>query len=302
MYWRTLLIIVLLFGSNELFASPQSPKNRLTPLGPFPEAATSTQQEWAHYIIYWKARSAKQAALALPQQQVNNLYAQADTASESFSDGGDFAEFEEEFEANKNEVSDPFAGYNRSMTTFNDKLYVWLLQPVAAGWDWAIPQEGRRSINSFFTNLWYPLRLLNNLLQGKLVHAGEETARFVINSTIGIFGLFDPAKDWLGLEAHPEDFGQTLGYWGLGSGPHIVLPFFGPSNLRDSLALTFDWQFDAVTQIEDPYSEYGARAFRVINDTSLHLGEYESLKKDALDLYPFLRDAYEQKRNKDIQE
>jgi phospholipid-binding lipoprotein MlaA len=230
-----------------------------------------------------------------------------------------FDDFEDEFGGDETaEIFDPFSGYNRAMTGINDKIYFWILKPVAKGYRWIMPELARRGINNFFKNLYYPVRFVNNVLQLKLKNAGEETLRFATNSTIGVLGLWDPAKAWFGLEAHPEDFGQTLGYWGVGAGPHIVLPFLGPSNLRDTLALAPGWVYldpinnltmaddridlDSVEGIEKTETKAGILVFKEINYTSLHIGEYENLKKDAVDFYPFMRDLYEQNRQKKIEE
>ncbi|PLX98630.1 MAG: hypothetical protein C0623_11505 [Desulfuromonas sp.] len=226
------------------------------------------------------------------------------TATANPDDGfGGFAEFEDEFnDDGRVAVYDPFAGYNRAMTTFNDKFYSWLLRPVAKGYQYIIPKMVRVSVNNIFTNILFPQRFINNLLQFKLKDAGVETGRFAVNSTIGIGGIFDPAESWLGLESRDEDFGQTLGSWGLGSGPHLVLPFFGPSNLRDTLALPADWLLNPVSYIEKPAHRFGAAALNQVNYVSLHLGEYENLKKDAVDFYPFMRDVYEQNRIREIED
>jgi len=228
--------------------------------------------------------------------------------SEEDEEDEEFDEFESEFEEAKQEVSDPLEGYNRAMTTFNDKLYFWVLNPIAGGYRFIIPEAPRRGVRNFFHNLLYPLRFVNNLLQFKIANAGEETLRFVTNSTIGILGLWDPAKEWFDMRPHEEDFGQTLGFYGLGSGPHIVLPFFGPSNLRDTFSMVPDNYLDPtgqrkpLGQTESYEAEYGLLAIKTINKVSLRPGEYESLKKDAVDFYPFLRDSYEQMRNKQIKE
>ncbi len=236
-----------------------------------------------------------------------------DTADE------DFDEFEDEFEDDvATEVFDPLSGYNRFMTGFNDKLYFWVLKPVATGYSWVVPEFARRGINNFFKNLYYPIRLVNNVLQLKFKNAGEETLRFVTNSTIGVLGLWDPAKVWFGLEAHPEDFGQTFGVWGIGPGPHIVLPVLGPSNLRDTIGLAPQWIYlnpvnnistvsdlaglEKIEELEKTETKLGILALERVNNTSLRLGEYESLKKDAIDFYPFLRDFYEQNRQRLIEE
>ena len=217
-------------------------------------------------------------------------------------------EFTDEMKVEKR--ADPFSGYNRIMTSFNDGLYEYVLAPLASGYKTIVYKKIRSSIGNFFHNTLYPIRLVNNLLQGKIKNSGEETLRFVINSTFGIVGLFDPAKSYFELVAHDEDFGQTLGYWGIGPGPHIVLPFLGPSNLRDTLSLYPDSLVNPVNYQESRHynltNNYGEslvlNAFSQVNYVSLHEGKYEELKKDAVDLYPFLRDVYEQYRKQQIKE
>ena len=219
-------------------------------------------------------------------------------------------DFEDEFgDVEAMEVYDPLSGYNRFMTSANDGLYTWILIPVSKGWEWLIPACVRRGFVRFFNNLLYPVRLVNNLLQGKFKNSGEETLRFAVNSTIGIFGIFDPAKEWLDLEAHPEDFGQTLGYWGVGAGPHLVIPFLGPSNLRDAFSLFPDYIADPTStpevqfkSLEDFNTRWAYWGFNKLNYWSFNYKLYEGVKKDAIDLYPYLRDFYEQSRLKDIAE
>ena len=251
-----------------------------------------------------------------PTKAPQESWAQVDQAPEADTNDG-FDQFEDEFGApDKAEKSDPFEGFNRVMTSFNDRVYVYVLDPVARGWRFVVPEGGRKALGRFFDNLLYPLRLANNLLQAKVGNAAEETGRFVVNSTVGLLGLFDPAKDWLDWQAHEEDFGQTLGYWGVGPGPHLVLPFLGPSNLRDTFSLSPDWEMDPHTCAQawekgipvsgvtcrNTVQSLGITVFKAVNNTSLHIGEYENLKKDAFDLYPFLRDVYEQNRIKKIAE
>jgi len=214
------------------------------------------------------------------------------------------SEFDAEFAKADEEKSDPLAGYNRLMTGFNDWMYFAILDPVATGYTYVVPEGGRRSVDNFFENLLFPVRFANNLLQAKMGGAAQETARFTLNTTIGILGLFDPAQAWFGLEARPEDFGQTLGYWGVPAGPHIVLPFLGPNNLRDVVGdYSLDVRLDPIYYHRGgPEAQYGLWIYKEVNWTSLHLGEYDSLRKDALDLYQFLRDAYEANRIKKIKE
>lgn len=220
--------------------------------------------------------------------------------------------FEEEFSTEKTEThSDPLSGYNRSMTNFNDKVYTYALNPVAEAYAYVIPQPLRIGLSNFIKNLNFPVRLANNLLQGKMQNVSDETGRFLANSTIGLLGVMDPATSYLHIPAHVEDFGQTLGYYGVGPGFHIVLPFLGPSNLRDLAGISVDAYASPLINIhglerykipKNWVESTGIVAIHMINKTSLNLGQYESIKKDALDLYPFLRDIYEQKRVSDIAE
>jgi phospholipid-binding lipoprotein MlaA len=212
-------------------------------------------------------------------------------------------ELDDEFEDESGtHVFDPLIGYNRFMTRVNDKLYFWLLKPVARGLSIVIPEPGRLAINRFFKNIFFPIRLVNNLLQMKIKHVGIETARFGVNTTIGVLGLGDPAKSWLGLDAYEEDFGQTLGHYGVGSGFYIVLPIFGPSNVRDTIGMVPDYFLNPINYLDSFKYRAGTHAVDTINYTSLHIGEYEDLKKGAVDFYIFMRDSYEQNRDMKIAE
>ena len=265
---------------------------------------------------FMEFRALAQANNSVSSGTVTDTSSKADIEEE---DGFD-AEFEDEFGDAENEVFDPLSGYNSVMTNFNDGFYVFVLDPVARGYRWVLPDTVRRGVKSFFHNLLFPLRFVNNALQLKVKNAGEEFLRFSINSTIGILGIWDPAKEWFGLEAHEEDFGQTLGFYGIGGGFHVVLPFLGPSNVRDMFSLYPDMQMHPVNYVETrPYNfpkqegEYlgvsrqtlqqtELTLLKTINRESLRIGQYENLKKDAIELYPFLRDVYEQNRAKLIRE
>ncbi len=197
---------------------------------------------------------------------------------------------------------DPLSGYNRVMTQVNDRIYFWLLKPVSQGYRVVLPEGARLAVGRFFRNLQMPANFVNNLLQLKPKRAGSELARFTINTTIGILGFGDPAAAKFGLQPYPEDFGQTLGHYGVGGGFHLVLPLLGPSNLRDTFGLVPDHYLDPVNYVDDFETRIAISAYKQVNYVSLHLGEYESLKQDAVDLYPFLRDGYEQRRVKQIKE
>lgn len=229
----------------------------------------------------------------------------------SFLFAEDFDSFEDEFAQEESVVLlDPLSGYNRIMTTFNDFLFEKVIFPIADVYADVVPKNVRVNTEHFFSNLYSPVSIVNNLLQLKIEYATHESIRLFVNTLMGLGGFIDVAKSEYGLEPHTEDFGQTLGHWGVGSGFHIVLPFFGPSNLRDALGVTVDYYLEPMNRI-DPrgynalrtdFEAISQNALYRVNDASLNKGEYKILKKDALDLYPFLRDAYEQHRQKVINE
>ena len=241
-----------------------------------------------------------QGLLAQTYEEVN---AEGDGLETDFTD-----EFDEEFGAvGGSEIFDPLAWYNRLMTQVNDGFYFFILKPSALGYRYVVPEGIRLSVNRFFDNLLFPINFVNNVLQLKFSRAGIELARFGLNTTVGIAGFLDPAKHWWNLQPQREDFGQTLGFYGVGGGFHLVLPILGPSNLRDTLGLFGDSFLDPICYLGSCLAGYweaalGVEIFKTGNDVSLHIGEYESLKKDAVDLYLFFRDTYEQKRKKEIRE
>lgn len=209
------------------------------------------------------------------------------------------------------EIIDPFEKYNRIVTSFNDYLFTNLLDPSARKYANVVPQEIRVGISNFFSNIKFPIRFVNNILQFKFSNALEETNRFVINSTAGILGFIDIAADH-GFKTRDEDLGQTLAYYGFTDGPHIVLPIYGPSNVRDIVGSIGDGFLSPLDHAESEKIDYkipkrfehtiAIRTFSVLNSTSLNLGQYQNIKKDAIDLYPFIRDIYNQNRNKQIKE
>lgn len=220
-----------------------------------------------------------------------------------------FDDFEEEMRVEKR--IDPLSGFNRAMTTFNDTTYEYLLGPVAKTYANVVHHNIRKGVRNFFHNLFFPIRFVNNLLQLKFHNALEETERFLLNSTLGFGGFYDISEEQFKIYPHNEDFGQTLGYWGVGGGFHIVWPFFGPSNLRDSIgSLGVDSYLNPTSYYEDrggnlvdSYGDsMGLKLFEQVNSISFTYKNYETMKKDAIDLYPYLRDSYEQYREKQIEE
>ena len=218
-------------------------------------------------------------------------------------------DFSDEF-ADEVEIQDPFEKYNRVITSFNDLLFTSLLDPMAKGYAKAVPETARVGISNFLDNITFPIRFVNNILQFKFDYAAEETGRFLVNSTVGVLGFMDPAAEKFNLKERDEDFGQTLAYYGFGSGAHIVLPIYGPSNIRDIIGSFGNSYINPLShsgnlkyKIPDRTEKTLAiKGFNVLNSTSLNLGQYQNLKKDAIDLYPFLRDIYEQNREKQIKE
>ncbi|MDX1809554.1 MAG: VacJ family lipoprotein [Sulfurospirillaceae bacterium] len=243
---------------------------------------------------------------------ISFLHATPALANRHTNDNSQIAdEFDQEFQAKeKNNDFDPFSGYNRVMTNFNDFFFINILDPASKGYKTIIPKPARNGIDNFFNNLLFPIRLVNNLLQLKFANSFEETQRFLLNSTIGIVGLNDIARDRFNLKAHNEDFGQTLGFYGIGGGIHIVWPILGQSNLRDTAGLVADAIINPLTYMsnrgynvfDNMAQSYEGKALDIVNYNSFHVGEYEKLKKDAIDLYPFLKNIYEQRRKKLIEE
>ena len=202
-------------------------------------------------------------------------------------------------------IADPLEPVNRAFFHFNDKLYFWIFKPVATGYKAVIPEDGRIGIRNFFSNVNTPVRLVNCLLQAKFKGAGNETVRFVLNTTIGIAGFFDPAKKTFKIEKQEADFGQTLGIWGIGPAFYIDWPILGPSNVRDTVGYVGDLFLDPQTYLAYYFLvaeivNSGTWVLDKVNETSLTLGEYENLKKAALDPYIALREAYQQYRQNKI--
>jgi phospholipid-binding lipoprotein MlaA len=199
-------------------------------------------------------------------------------------------------------IADPIEPLNRVLFVVNDKAYYWVMKPVARGYRAVVPEGVRLSVRNFFSNIGMPIRFANNLLQGKIRNSGVELLRFAINTTAGIGGLFDPAKNDFHLAPRDEDLGQTFGNFGLRHGLYIVLPLLGPSSLRDAIGLAGDSFLDPVNYVEDTEVLVGAKAFKAENEVSLRIGEYEDLTKSALDPYVAVRDAYSQYRAKKVKE
>jgi len=194
---------------------------------------------------------------------------------------------------------DRWEGWNRGVYKFNDVVDRAALKPVAKGYKKVTPEWMRIGIGNFFSNLEYPATILNQFLQGKATLGFKDTARFLVNTTIGIGGLFDVATR-MGLEKNDEDFGQTLAVWGVGSGPYLTLPLFGPSTLRDAPARIFDAFSDPLDYADIPWEAVWAkRAVRVVHARAELLPLDATLQR-TFDPYAFIRDAWVQRREFEI--
>lgn len=216
------------------------------------------------------------------------------------------ADEEDDFdEAEVVRILDPLERVNRGVFAFNDKLYDWVLRPVARGYVRVVPAAGRTGVGNFFENLGAPVRIVNSALQGKLDRAGRETGKLVVNTVAGVGGVFKISDRVEALADVPEeDLGQTLGVWRIGRGPYLVLPVFGPSTLRDTVGGFgdrfldpldwgliedidgYDWTWSAALEVVDTVQELPDR-----------FGSYDAAREGAIDPYVALRSAYVQNRD-----
>lgn len=197
------------------------------------------------------------------------------------------------------EVWDPLEPVNRGIFWFNDKLYIYALKPVARGYRAVTPVPVQESVGNFFRNLTAPVRIVNSLLQFKIINTLDELTMFCTNSTLGIGGFFDLRSD-AEREPSPEDFGQTLGHYGTPPGFYLVLPVLGSTNARDAVGLAAD---SLVSPLSSPYygklqmvETAGLRTFDTVNHLALDKDTYESIRSESLDPYLFVRNAYMQQR------
>lgn len=199
-------------------------------------------------------------------------------------------------------IDDPLERVNRGIFWVNDKLYFYLIKPVARGYRLILPRSARIAVGRAFSNVATPVRATNDLLQLKFHETAVELYRFIVNSTVGLGGLFDPAGKLAGVEAaDDEDFGQTLGYYGAGHGFYLVLPVIGPSSLRDATGSAVDTFADPFRYMDMATLEYfGVKSFKVVNGLSLDRDTYEGIVRDSLDPYLFVRAAYAQRRTAQI--
>jgi phospholipid-binding lipoprotein MlaA len=198
-------------------------------------------------------------------------------------------------------LSDPLKPLNRLMYNFNDFTYSKVVRPVSRGYKKVAPKPARLGLRNFFNNLGGPIRFVNCVLQGKGDAAWIEVQRFLVNSSAGCLGFGDPATVKHGLYSVDEDLGQTLATYGVGDGIYLVLPFVGPTTLRDAAGRVGDLFLSPVSYVEPTEAYLAVSALRVTNTYSLRGSEYEALKKDAIEPYSFMKSAYIQNRKNEIE-
>lgn len=249
--------------------------------------------------------SAEEENTDLSMSQVEALIARSDN-KESDTAGASAAYLLDEAEgaAAREELErDPWEPFNETMFSFNRNVFDrFLLRPAAVVWDALLPDPVQRSLRNALDNLDVVRRLVNNLLQLKIDGAGREMARFTINSTIGIAGLFDVAKDGFGIQQSDEDTGQTMGVYGVSPGPYLILPFLPPMTVRDGIGLAADGAMNPLNYFIPLAATAGIYGTHAVNERSLYLDKFERVQETVVDLYSAVRNAYLQSRAAAIKE
>jgi phospholipid-binding lipoprotein MlaA len=209
-------------------------------------------------------------------------------------------DWEDEYNGEFYTVADPLEPFNRAMFVVNDRLYFWVLKPVAQGYRTVVPRPARSGVRNFFYNLGAPIRIVNNVLQGNVQAAEAEVARFLYNSTVGVLGFGNPARGNPGLNPENVDLGQTLGRYGFDDGFYLVWPVLGPSTLRDSIGMFGDYWLRPLSYLDHFEVNLALSGVQIINDTSFRIGDYEAVKEAAIDPYQAFRDGYIQIRQSKI--
>jgi len=193
------------------------------------------------------------------------------------------------------EEADPWEGFNRSIFAFNEWLDFQILIPVASAWDFVVPEVVQTGFDNAYDTYGMPIVVLNDLLQLKPVEVGHDLARVAVNLTAGMAGFFDVASR-IGIRLNDEDFGQTLGYWGVPAGNFVMLPFFGPSNVRDTFGLAADLASQPVSYFAPFYVTLPINTVGIVNRRAIFLEEIAELRETSLDYYVFQRNAWVQNR------
>ena len=201
------------------------------------------------------------------------------------------------------DIYDPWESFNEKMFDFNVKLDRYVLKPVARVWKVVIPEPFQVMISNGFDNIRFAPRFINNVLQGKVGGATREMSRFLINSTAGIGGLFDPAKDYWGIRPSSEDFGQTLGVWGSGPGPYLVLPALPPMTVRDGIGMGVDMLMDPFGYYVGFFpARFAMKVGDTVNDRALNYDLFQGVEETTIDLYSSVRHFYLKRREQQIKE
>ncbi len=195
--------------------------------------------------------------------------------------------------AEQHKSSDPWEKTNRKIFAFNEKVDQWALAPLAKGWDFVIPELVQTGIRNFFHNLYMPITLVNDILQLKPGPAAQDIVRIVVNTTFGIGGFIDVAS-WQEIPKNDENFGQTLGHYGVPPGPYLVWPFLGSSNPRQTFGLVVDTATLPHQYFVPIYVTWGSRGLELLNRRAFYLEEVAQSRRDAFDFYIFVRNAYNQ--------
>jgi phospholipid-binding lipoprotein MlaA len=247
-------------------------------------SVTHADQEREAVVVSTQAPGTVSTTAMSAQQpaEENRVYTVA--AAESATPGDDFE-------------WDPWEPFNERMFWFNrEVLDRFVLKPVATAWDFVLPNQVQKGVHNVFDNLAVVRRVVNNALQLKFAGAAKEAARFTINSTIGVVGFFDVAKEGFGIEQSDQDMGLTFGVWGVGPGPFLVLPFLPPLTVRDGIGFLVDTAMTPYIYFIPWYASLGGTVTNTVNERSLNLDRYERVEEATVDLYAAVRSAYLQRR------
>src|SRR5689334_14313993 len=249
-------------------------------------------------VLVQTAARAEESAPAEPTEQTSQMMlTQTGTEPLPIAAAVNLSGLAADSSAGEDFEDDPFEGFNEKMFWFNREVVDrYVLKPIATGWDFLLPDPVQRGVHNFFDNLAVVRRVVNNSLQLKFNGAATELARFTINSTIGVVGFFDVAKDGFGIEQKDEDTGQTFGVWGAGPGPYLVLPFLPPLTIRDGIGYAFDVAMTPYTYVIPWWASLAGTATSTVNERSLNLDRFERVAESTVDLYGAVRNAYLQRR------
>ncbi len=274
----------------------------------YPETLSSSEAKITQPVDISNPQESEQE-IKLNATEVKSGTIKAETSPENAKKTGNFVQetskqevIEEEEKDETVKIADPLYPWNKAMYHFNDKLYFWVLKPVSQGYSTVLPEDMRIAVSNAFYNITTPVRFVSSVLQLKIKDSVNELIRLLYNSTAGVLGLVDAAKEDLSISRKEEDLGQVLGSYGIGHGFYIVWPFIGPSSLRDTFGKIGDGFLDPVNYVSPVESSLGITAYDKVNTVSLHIGDYEDLKKSAIDPYVSIRDAYTQYRKKKVEE